>query len=76
MDPQPPDLWALAGRNFGLEVAAQGGRMVACDLRPGRRESSSRGRDIGLLAVGVNYSQWIDAAVVSEAPVSTLGRNL
>ena len=74
MDPQPPDLWALAGRNFGLEVAAQGGPMVACDLRPLRRESISRVRDVGLFSGGVNNRQWIGSAGASETPVSTLGR--
>ena len=36
MDPQPPDFWALAARNFGLDVAAPGGPVVACDSRRGR----------------------------------------
>jgi hypothetical protein len=48
--------------------------MVACDLRQRRCESSSRGRDIGLLTGGVNYRQWIDSAGASETPFSTLGR--
>jgi len=43
MDPQPPDLRALAGRFFGLDVAAPGWRVVACALRPKRYNSSSRG---------------------------------
>ena len=73
MDPQPPDLEALAGRNFGLEVAAQGGPMVACDLRPRQHESSSGVRGVGLLTDGVNYWLWIGSAGASETPFSTLG---
>jgi len=48
--------------------------MVACDLRPRRRESISRVRDVGLFSGGVNNRQWIGSAGASETPVSTLGR--
>ena len=73
MGPQPPDLRALAGRNFDLEVAALGGRMVACDLRLRRHESSSRVRGVGSITGEVNDGMWIGSAGAAEPPFSILG---
>jgi len=47
--------------------------MVACDLRPRRPESSSRGQGVGLVTDGVNDWRWIGSAGASETPFSILG---
>jgi hypothetical protein len=72
MDPQPPDLRALAARFFDLDVAAPGRRVVACAFRSGWTYLVSCSLPMGLLASGIGAKILFGSADASRAPFESL----